>query len=211
MSDTTSTPAPADKTAASLCRLRTLTYVSLALNGLILLFIAVGIVCHLVHRHHHHGFGGRFGDDRFAGGCPTQGGFGGHQFHRFGGGFGPGNFGGGPGFGMRGNPGMMAGPKSPPDADTMTDMMLAHLTQALTLSDDQKAKIKPIIAQQVDDMQKQMEAQRAAMQKRIADARVLIRPLLNADQQKQLDALPIPGQKPAEATTTNTATPAPAK
>ena len=41
-----------------------------------------------------------------------------------------------------------------------------------------------------------METQRAAMQKQIEDTKAKIKPLLNADQQKQLDALPMPGQKP---------------
>jgi Spy/CpxP family protein refolding chaperone len=42
-----------------------------------------------------------------------------------------------------------------------------------------------------------MEAQRQAMQKQIEDTRAKIKPLLTPDQQKQLDALPIPGQKPS--------------
>ena len=211
MSEPTSTPAPADKTPAvtksDLCCLRTLTYVSLSLNALILLLIIAGVICHHLHRHHHHGFGGRgaYADRGF-----MRGGFGGQQFHRFGGEFGPGQPWGGNGRFGGNNPanfqrgpdgmgGMMGSQKNPPDPAKMTDNILNHLTKTLTLTDDQKAKIKPIVEQQVAAMQKQMEAQRAAMQKQIADAKAQIRPLLTADQQKQLDAMPLPGQKPPDA------------
>jgi hypothetical protein len=83
-----------------------------------------------------------------------------------------------------------------PDPARMTDGILNHLSTTLSLTDDQKAKIKPIIEQQVAEIQKQMEAQRAAMQKQIEDGKAKIKPLLTADQQKQLDAMPLPGQKP---------------
>ncbi len=105
---------------------------------------------------------------------------------------GPRGFGGGPR-----PPGMMGfGPKDPHDPAKMTDGILSFLTNKLTLTDDQKTKLKPIIADQVTQMQKDIDAQRQAMQKKIEDAKAKIRPLLNADQQKQLDALPLPGQKP---------------
>ncbi len=78
----------------------------------------------------------------------------------------------------------------------MTDGVLRMLTDKLTLSDDQKAKIKPIIADQVAQIQKQGEAMREAFKKQVEDAKAKIKPLLNADQQKDLDALPIPGAKP---------------
>jgi Spy/CpxP family protein refolding chaperone len=77
----------------------------------------------------------------------------------------------------------------------MTDAILDMLTRSLTLTDDQKAKLKPIIEQQIAQVQKQMEAQRDALQKQMADAKAQIKPILNAEQQKQLDALPIPGAK----------------
>jgi hypothetical protein len=237
------TPASPEKTVtmdrSQLCRLRTLTYLSLAFNTLILLFIVCAIFHH--HKQQQQGFAGQggWGGNRFQGQCSM--GFG-HRFHHFGGNFGPGQgwgnrggFGGGrfggngpgnngfnggpgmmnrgpggngpgmgggfgmggPGMMMRGGPGMMAG--GPPDPAKMTDNILAMLTQKLTLTDDQKAKLKPIIQDQVTQFQKQMEAQRAAMQKQIEDAKAQIKPILNADQQKQLDALPLPGQKPAPA------------
>jgi hypothetical protein len=44
-----------------------------------------------------------------------------------------------------------------------------------------------------------MEAQHAAMLKSMEDTRAKIKPLLTADQQKALDAMPLPGQKPADA------------
>jgi hypothetical protein len=100
---------------------------------------------------------------------------------------GPGFFGGGPG-----------GKNGPPDPAKMTDGILAMLTNKLSLTDDEKTKVKPIIQDQVTQLQAQMEAQRAAMQKQIEDAKAKIKPLLTPDQQKQLDALPLPGQKPGD-------------
>jgi hypothetical protein len=93
----------------------------------------------------------------------------------------------------------MMGDGAPPDPARMTDAILAHLTQELTLTDDQKAKIKPIVAAQVAQFQKDAEDRKAAMQKEFADGKAKIKPILNADQQKQLDAMPMPGQKPGEA------------
>ena len=61
--------------------------------------------------------------------------------------------------------GMMGGRQSgPPDPARMTDGILDHLSTTLSLTDDQKAKIKPIIEQELAEIQKQMEAQHAAMQ-----------------------------------------------
>ena len=99
------------------------------------------------------------------------------------------------GFGMRGM--MGGGPGEMPDPSKMTDMMLNRLSTQLTLTDDQKAKIKPIILDQVTQMQKDMEARRAAMQKAMEDTKAKLKAILNADQQKQLDAIPLPGEKPA--------------
>jgi hypothetical protein len=104
-----------------------------------------------------------------------------------------GGFGGGPGFG--GGRGMMGGG----DPAKMTDGIVDMLTKKLTLTDDEKAKIKPIILDQVTQTQKDMDTQRQAMQKRIEDTKAKIKPLLTADQQKQLDALPLPGQKKSDA------------
>jgi len=186
MSETSPAPASPEKTVVvtnppSLCRLWTLTYLSLALNGVILLLL----ICAIIHGHHRKppGYGGRDGgayDERGPRGF-------GPSFQRFGGGFGPGprwgqqggmgmnRFGGGPGM-MRGGPGgngpgrpgmggpgpMGGGPDTAPDPAKMTDNVLAMLTNKLTLTDDQKAKIKPIIQDQVAQMQKDMEAQREA-------------------------------------------------
>lgn len=199
----------------SLGRLWTLTIVSLCLNGLILLFLLGAAFCH--HPRGHHGFAGGPGWDGDRGGCPCQMGFG-HRGHHFGGCFegqcplppegapgmmgGPGDWHGhGQDAEMPGGPGMrgmMGGHFGPPDPAKMTDGILGFLSNKLTLTDDQKAKIKPLIEQQVAQMQKDMEAQRLAMQKKIEDAKAQIRPLLTPDQQKQLDALPLPGQKPEE-------------
>jgi len=193
-------------TNSHLCRLWTLTIASLILNTLILVLLVAGAIIHHHHRQHH-GFAGRDGGC-FQGQCPM--GFG-PRFHHYGGmgmnrgwgrpdGFrggrdgGPAALGGGPG--MPGMGGMMgAGKSGPPDPARMTDAILDHLSTTLTLTDDQKAKIKPIIEPKVAEIHKRMEAQRAAMQKQIEDAKARIKPLLTADQQKQLDAMPLPGQK----------------
>ncbi|MCE0483625.1 MAG: hypothetical protein LV479_05240 [Methylacidiphilales bacterium] len=215
-----STPPERVISAAVVGRLWTLTYVSLGLNGLILLLILVGVILH------HHGgpsprhFGGRDrGDGRFC--CKMEPRDEGRFFHHFGmmgpgprsgwggfdrrppgGGFGGGQGpmqgprmmgGGGPGFAPR----MMDGPQNtPPDPAKMTERMLNHLSTQLTLTDDQKAKIKPIIQDQVTQIQKEMETQRQARQKEMDDTKAKIKALLNTDQQKKLDAMPMPGQKP---------------
>lgn len=111
------------------------------------------------------------------------------------GGIGVGGFGGDKGPGQP-HPGM--GMMHPADPAKLTDGILAHLTQQLTLSDDQKARIKPIISQGIAQFQKDMEERKQAMQKQIEDAKAKIKPILNADQQKQFDEMPMPGQKPAE-------------
>ena len=48
------------------------------------------------------------------------------------------------------------------------------------------------------DLQKQVEALHTAMQKEVEDARAKIKPILNADQQKQFEAMHLPGEKPAD-------------
>lgn len=147
------------------------------------------------HRHFHHfGFyGGGRGFDR-------QGGFGGERF----GGPGGGNFRHGMGMGGMGGMGKMGMPRGgmgmdmAGTPDQMTDAILQHLSTQLSLTDDQKAKIKPLVQANVAEFQKNAQALRDAMQKQFTDAKAQIRPLLNADQQKQLDALPTPGQEPAD-------------
>ena len=199
-------------TGRAIKRLWTLTIASLALNGIILCLIVVGAIVH--HHRLERGFGDHGQGFRFQDRGPGEWG---PRFHRFGGyNWGPrggfdrgGRFGdnGGPGFGgerwghgFRGGVGMGrggpgdSGPEMPsinpgkPDPAKMSEMILNHLSQRLSLTEDEKAKIKPIIDQQI-------EAQRAAMQKQMQDTKAKIRALLTPDQQKQLDALPLPGQK----------------
>jgi Spy/CpxP family protein refolding chaperone len=210
MPETPNPPSPSEKTVvvnnSHLCRLWTLTYISLGLNALILFLLVVGAIIHHHQQQKYHRFGGggcfegqsQFGwkhpFHHFGGpGWGPQGGFGGDRFR--GGNEGGPRFGGGPGMG--GMNGMMSGPMGKPDPAKMTDMILNNLSKKLTLTDDEKGKIKPIIEEQVAEIQKQREAQRAAMQKQIEDAKAKIKPLLTPDQQKQLDAIPLPGQKPA--------------
>jgi hypothetical protein len=182
-------------------------------NAVVLALIILGAIIHhhRMKRAHEQGFagGGRDGgaqrEDGFRGGFEKF-----HHFRHFGEDGGPGMMGrpggfGGPGgdfgrqhgmggMGMRhGGMGMAGNP------DQMTDAIVQHLSQQLSLTDDQKAKIKPLIQADVAEFQKNAQALRAAMQKQFEDAKAQIKPLLNADQQKQLDALPVPGQKAADA------------
>ena len=215
-------------TAAQFSRLKTLTIISLCLNGLILFFLFLMIVgfhrqqmregaaggfqgkggCEFQRHHHHHHFRGGWGRGDRGGGPGFERGKEGRNFGGMDRGFGGPGGPGGPmehGRGMKG-PGhdggfghdFGMGPKTPPDPATMADKILKHLTKTLTLTDDQQAKIKPIIQDEVTQMQKEMEDQRAAIEKQIDDGKAKIKPILNADQQKQLDAMPMPGAKPPE-------------
>jgi hypothetical protein len=145
-------------------------------------------------RHFHRfGYDGGPGMERPDGpGMERHGEFGGGEMGGPGGGFGPRHGMGGmdmhrDGMGMAGNP------------DQMTDAILQHLSQQLSLTDDEKSKIKPLVEADVAEMQKNVQAFHDTMQKEFEDAKAKIKPLLNADQQKQLDALPAPGPKPPEA------------
>jgi hypothetical protein len=53
-----------------------------------------------------------------------------------------------------------------------------------------------------------MEAQRQAMQKDIEDGKAKIKAILTPDQQKQLDAIHMPGDKPAQEAPAETPAPA---
>jgi hypothetical protein len=134
------------------------------------------------------GGGGRFGGNRGGddNGGPGYGG--GRRFADNG----PGGNNGGPGSGMGG--GMMGGGRNgPPDPAQMSDRMLNRLSRQLSLTDDEKAKIKPVLDAQAAQMQKDMQAQQDARQKAMADTKAKIRALLTPDQQKELDAMPMPG------------------
>lgn len=212
MSD--SIPPPSEKTVAvnnqPLSRLWTWAFISLGLNGLILAALLIGFLCH-----HFHG-PPRFADHGDRGGfyMMNDRGFG-HHFRNFGGsqsgmGMGPGweqqrGFRGG-GFQGMGPMGMMRGgngpgmgmdmmKKGPPNAADTTNKILNRLTRKLALTDDQQAKLRPIIDQQVAQIQKDMEAQRQAMQKLMDDTKAKVKPILNADQQQQLDQIKLPGQQ----------------
>jgi hypothetical protein len=142
--------------------------------------------------HREGGFGARGG---WGGGGPGDGdkGFRGHE----GGGFGPrGGWGGAPGDGNKGFGDAHGG------MGMNSNAILNMLTQSLTLTDDQKAKIKPIVDQELAQIQKEKDDARQAILKQIDDGKAKIKPLLNADQQKQLDAMPSPGQKPDDKTAT---------
>lgn len=213
MAETNSTEKTVVVTSAQHCRLWTLTIISLALNGIILILLVVGFICHHHRHHHHHGFGGGEGCFGMAGREGL-----GHGFHHFHGGFGGGDMMGNSemmkdgfdgdrmeGHGMRHGGlgfggGMMErdgerGQNGPPDPARITDKMLDHLSAKLTLTDDEKAKIKPIITAQVDQMQKNREAARQAHEKAVEDTRAKIKAFLTPDQQKLLDAMPKPGDQ----------------
>jgi Spy/CpxP family protein refolding chaperone len=93
---------------------------------------------------------------------------------------------------QQGPHGMGRGHGRPPSPD----QQLAHLTQALNLTSDQQAKIKPIL----EDQSKQMEALRqdtstsrqdrfAKMQEIMKNSHTQIREVLNSDQQQKFDTL----------------------
>lgn len=76
------------------------------------------------------------------------------------------------------------------------EAMLDHLTKELNLTDDQQAKLKPIIeehmkqAQQVrQDTSLSQEDRHAKMKQLHEDMISQTRPILNADQQKKLDEM----------------------
>ena len=217
MSEPNPTPPSTEKTVAvsnfpPLRRLWTLIIISLAFNGLILVLLVVGSIAHRPHA----GFapGPRWmppiDQPGFSVMPPPIGGPGSdHMPPPVGGpGFGsmpppiggPG-FGsmpppiGGPGSGIIPDTGIERGPNGPPPPAAMADFVLSRLAEKLTLTDDEKAKIRPIIEQQVTDFEKQMEVQHAAVQKQFEDTKAAIKPLLDADQQKQLDSLPLPGPR----------------
>ena len=79
------------------------------------------------------------------------------------------------------------------DPAQISDRMLNRLSRQLSLTDDEKAKLKPVLDAQAAQMQKDMQAQRDARQKALSDTKAKVRALLTPDQQKQLDALPMPG------------------
>jgi hypothetical protein len=192
-------PSPSEKPivlpVSHLNRLWTLVTISLVLNTVVIVLIVIGAILH--HHQMNDQFGGRHG---FGGGrneeCRDRG------FGRIGmsQGWGrPGDFRGGPGRPGPGMPGMMGGAKNgPPDPAKMSQNILDRLSQKLALTDDQKAKIKSIIDDQIATLQKQKEAMRDALKKQIEDAKAKMKPILTADQQKQLDAIPVPGQGPGQ-------------
>lgn len=76
------------------------------------------------------------------------------------------------------------------------EAQLDHMSQALNLTDDQKTKIKPILEDQSKQMEQlrqdsslSQEDRRSKFQQIHENTMSQIRPLLNADQQKKLDAM----------------------
>jgi hypothetical protein len=193
MSEPNPTPSSTEKTVTvsnfpPLRRLWTLIIISLAFNGLILLLLVVGSIAYRPHA----GFapGPRWmppiDPPGFSEMPPPIGGPGSDRI--------PPPIG-GPGSGNMPDTGIWDGPQVPPPPAVIADFVLSRLAEKLTLTDDEKAKIRPIIEQQVTDFEKQMEVQHAAVQKQFEDTKATIKPLLDADQQKQLDSLPLPGPR----------------
>ncbi len=190
---TDSLPSSSDSSALArqISRLWTLTVLSLTVNFLIIVLIVIGVISHH-HQQTHDRFAQRMAMMRM-----MHGGFGGMGMNRgFGpmGGFrgGPGGPGGGFGGNMNGGPG--GGSKPGGEGLPPNEAILQMLTQKLSLNDDEKAKVKAIIDSHVAEVQKQMEAQHAAVKAQAEDAKAKIKPLLTPDQQKELDALPLPGE-----------------
>ncbi len=76
------------------------------------------------------------------------------------------------------------------------DEMLEHMSKELNLTDDQKTKIKPILDEQMKQMQDARQSTSGSQQDRRAKMKQIhentmsqIRPILNSDQQKKLDEM----------------------
>jgi hypothetical protein len=77
----------------------------------------------------------------------------------------------------------------PPTAMELTDHIMDHLIDTLALTDMESTQIRPVIEAQVAQIQKDLDAAKQAQMKSMEDTTAKIRTMLNADQQKQLDAL----------------------
>ncbi len=80
-------------------------------------------------------------------------------------------------------------PMTLPNADDMTTHFMAMMTQRLSLTNQESTQIKPIVQGAIAQFQKDMEAQKAAHQKMIEDAKTKVRAVLTPDQQKEFDAM----------------------
>jgi hypothetical protein len=212
-----STPTTVDRTVV-VNRYGALTWISLAFNAFILLLILISIVSNhhdqqdkhggwgnhhekhgwgnrrqgdydrhdeggMRHEWGHHDFGGGRGDKHGPGDMGHRG-FGMEDHHGWGGdrsGFG------GHGPGGMGMPGGM--PMMPQNAEEMTDRLMLIMTGKLKLTDAESTQIRPIVQGQIEQLQKDMEAQKTAHQKMIDDAKMKIRTILTPDQQKQFDQM----------------------
>jgi hypothetical protein len=72
-----------------------------------------------------------------------------------------------------------------------TDRNLDRLAFRLALTDQQKAQIRPLIDQEHAAIQKDAEDRRQAVERARKDLQAKIKPLLNADQQKKFEDLPL--------------------
>jgi hypothetical protein len=151
-------------------RLWNLAIINLSLNGLILLLLIAGAVAHRPHKGVDRGPGWMppMGGPRYGAMPPPVGGPGsGYPPPMGGGGYGamPPPVG-GPGSGYpppreeigrfpRGMSDMSIGPEDPPNPAAFTDIVLNHLTKELTLTDDERAKIKALLDV---DQQKQFDS-----------------------------------------------------
>ena len=77
-----------------------------------------------------------------------------------------------------------------------SDEMLEHMSKELNLTDDQKTKIKPILDEQMKQMQDARQSTSGSQQDRRAKMKQIhentmsqIRPILNSDQQKKLEEM----------------------
>jgi Spy/CpxP family protein refolding chaperone len=83
-----------------------------------------------------------------------------------------------------------------------SDEMLEHMSKELNLTDDQKTKIKPILEDQMKQMQDARQSTSGSQQDRRAKMKQIhentmsqIRPILNADQQKKLEEMMSRGER----------------
>lgn len=208
------TPTTSDRTVV-VQRHSALTYISLGFNALVLLLILCGIAADhhrkanadrergpVEHRQwagdrddgrfDRHEMNSRhewkhreFGRDEGMAGCPMDEGPDRHA-----------GFGGGPrgGFGGDMHPGFGGfdhGPMTPPSAEAMTDRFMLTLAEKLSLTDDESAKIRPIVHDGIAQFQKDLETQKQAHEKMLQDAKTKVRAVLTPDQQKQFDEMTV--------------------
>ncbi len=70
------------------------------------------------------------------------------------------------------------------------DAVLDHLTRMLSLTDDQKTKMRPIVTDTIAALEKNRQEKKEAAEKIMDAAKAKALPLLTPEQKKIVDSLP---------------------